>query len=80
MQVNEQIYAVGTYSCLTLALVMLLVTDYFRYKPLIVADGIAGIFTYALLLGSPSIERVKVSCWSLNVPPGTKCNISLWRF
>ncbi|XP_050542876.1 thiamine transporter 1-like [Daktulosphaira vitifoliae] len=59
-QVNEKIYAVGTYSCLALALVILLVTDYFRYKPLIVADGIAGVFTYALLLGSPSIERVRV--------------------
>lgn len=60
IQVNEEIYAVGTYSCLVLAVVIFLVTDYFRYKPLIIADGIAGIFTYALLLGKPSLFRVQV--------------------
>lgn len=60
IQVNEQIYAMGTYSCLVLAVVMFLITDYFRYKPLIIADGIAGIFTYALLLGTPSLLRVQV--------------------
>lgn len=60
IQVNEQIYAMGSYSCLVLALVIFLITDYFRYKPLIIADGIAGIFTYALLLGAPSLFRVQV--------------------
>ncbi|XP_060861226.1 folate transporter 1-like isoform X2 [Metopolophium dirhodum] len=59
-QINEEIYAVGTYSCLVLAVVIFLVTDYFRYKPLIIADGIAGIFTYALLLGTPSLFRVQM--------------------
>ncbi|VVC43599.1 Reduced folate carrier,Major facilitator superfamily domain [Cinara cedri] len=59
-QVNENIYAVGTYSCLVLAVVIFLITDYFRYKPLIIADGIAGIFTYALLLGSPSLTIVQI--------------------
>ncbi|KAL4119316.1 hypothetical protein QTP88_012141 [Uroleucon formosanum] len=59
-QINEEIYAVGTYSCLVLAVVIFLVTDYFRYKPLIIADGIAGIFTYALLLGTPSLIRVQM--------------------
>ncbi|XP_050433204.1 thiamine transporter 1-like isoform X2 [Adelges cooleyi] len=59
-EINEQIYAIGTYSCLVLAVVMFMVTDYFRYKPLIVADGVAGIFTYALLVGTPSLNRVKV--------------------
>lgn len=59
-QVNEEIYAVGTYSCLVLAAVILLITDYFRYKPLIIADGIAGILTYALLLGTPSLFRIQV--------------------
>lgn len=59
-QINKEIYAVGTYSCLVLAVVIFLITDYFRYKPLIVADGIAGIFTYALLLGTPSLVRVQI--------------------
>ncbi|XP_025408125.1 folate transporter 1-like [Sipha flava] len=59
-QVNEQIYAVGTYSCLVLAVVIFLITDYLRYKTLIVADGIAGIFTYVLLLGTPSLTRIQV--------------------
>lgn len=59
-QINEEIYAVGTYSCLVLAVVIFLITDYFRYKPLIIADGIAGILTYALLLGTPSLYRVQM--------------------
>ncbi|XP_025190482.1 thiamine transporter 1-like isoform X2 [Melanaphis sacchari] len=59
-QINEEIYAVGTYSCLVLAIVIFLITDYFRYKPLIIADGIAGILTYALLLGTPSLFRVQM--------------------
>ncbi|XP_022173912.1 folate transporter 1-like [Myzus persicae] len=59
-QINEEIYAVGTYSCLVLAIVIFLITDYFRYKPLIIADGIAGIITYLLLLGTPSLFRVQI--------------------
>ncbi|XP_026820186.1 folate transporter 1-like [Rhopalosiphum maidis] len=59
-QINEEIYAVGTYSCLVLAVLIFLITDYFRYKPLIIADGIAGILTYALLLGTPSLFRVQM--------------------
>ncbi|XP_060861941.1 folate transporter 1-like [Metopolophium dirhodum] len=59
-QINEEIYAVGTYSCLVLAIIVFLITDYFRYKPLIIADGIAGIVTYVLLLGTPSLFRVQI--------------------
>lgn len=60
LQVNENIYAVGTYSCLVLSIVIFLITDYLRYKPLIIADGIAGIFTYVLLLGQPSLKTIQV--------------------
>lgn len=60
MQINENIYAMGTYSCLVLAIVMFLVTDFFRYKPLIITDGVAGILTYLLLVRSPSLFRIEV--------------------
>lgn len=59
-QINEVIYPIGTYSSLTLIVVIFLTTDYLRYKPIIIMDGIAGIVTYAMLFGRPTIPVLTI--------------------
>ncbi|KAK3917670.1 Thiamine transporter 2 [Frankliniella fusca] len=48
-QVNQQIYPVSTYSMLALLIVIFLVTDYLRYKPVIVAQSVSAVATYCML-------------------------------
>lgn len=59
-QVNEEIYPVGTYASFVFVTGLFLITDYVRYKPIIILDGITGIFTYVLLLGKPSMTRYMI--------------------
>ncbi|XP_018916974.2 thiamine transporter 2 [Bemisia tabaci] len=59
--VREQVYPYGTYSCLAQVIVVFLVTDYLRYKPMIVLGSVAGCSLYALLLEHPPLWRIKIS-------------------
>ncbi len=61
IQVNEEIYPMGMYSSFLLAVVIFLITDWLRYKPIIILDGITGILTYGLLLGTPTMSIMYVS-------------------
>ncbi|KAF4521486.1 hypothetical protein B566_EDAN001783 [Ephemera danica] len=62
-QVYEEIYPVGTYSTLALLVVVFLITDLLRYKPIIIAEGFLGIAIWSLLIwaqGVPLMQLVQV--------------------
>lgn len=61
IQVNEKVYPNATYASFAFIIVIFLVTDYLRYKPVIIMDGVTGIVTYMLFLGIPTIPQLVVS-------------------
>jgi len=66
-QVNQQVYPVGTYSYLGLLILVFLITDLCRYKPLIVFSGLSGIVVWGMLLwttGLLELQILEVSCSS----------------
>lgn len=48
-QVNQQIFPVSTYAMLALLVVIFLVTDFLRYKPVIVAQSVSAVVTYCII-------------------------------
>jgi len=48
--VNHKIYPVSTYSYLLTLILMFLITDFIRYKPIIILCGLSGIITYLLII------------------------------
>jgi thiamine transporter 2/3 len=60
IQVNQDIFPIGTYSYLAELVVVFLVTDFLRYKPIIILDGIFGILTWSLLIGGKDILTMQV--------------------
>ncbi|XP_066255009.1 thiamine transporter 1-like [Euwallacea similis] len=59
-QVNQQVYPVGTYSYLGLLILVFLITDICRYKPLIVFSGISGIVVWGMLLYTTSLLELQI--------------------
>lgn len=60
-QINEDVYPLGTYFFFIFAIPMFFITDYCRYKPIIILDAFTGLMTYVLLLGNPSMIQLCVS-------------------
>ncbi|CAG9576131.1 unnamed protein product [Danaus chrysippus] len=60
-QLNREVYPIGTYSYLALLVVVFLITDFLRFKPVIILSGISGISVYAVLLWTSSIQWLQVS-------------------
>ncbi|KAJ8735012.1 hypothetical protein PYW08_014262 [Mythimna loreyi] len=60
-QLNRDVYPIGTYSYLALLVVVFLVTDFLRFKPVIILSGLSGIAVYAILLWTTSLEWVQAS-------------------
>ncbi|KAK3907869.1 Thiamine transporter 2, partial [Frankliniella fusca] len=60
-QVNQDIYPVGTYSNLSLLVLVFLITDWARYKPVIVLEGIAGVATYCLIIWGQDIPTIQIA-------------------
>ncbi|XP_026485120.2 reduced folate transporter-like [Vanessa tameamea] len=60
-QLNREVYPVGTYSYLALLVLIFLITDFLRFKPVIILSGLSGISVYAVLLWTSSIEWLQVS-------------------
>ncbi|CAL4091051.1 unnamed protein product, partial [Meganyctiphanes norvegica] len=61
-QVNYEVYPVWTYSYFSLLIVVFLVTDLLRYKPVIVFEGLGYIITWVLLLwarGVPAMQAME---------------------
>ncbi|XP_077296295.1 thiamine transporter 1-like [Arctopsyche grandis] len=63
----QEVYPISTYSYLGLLVVIFLITDYLKYKLLIIVSGLSGIAVYAILLWTESLEWLQVSqfCYAL---------------
>lgn len=59
-QVNQEVYPVGTYSYLAHLIVMFLITDLCRYKPLIVLLGACGIVIWGMLLWTKTLLELQI--------------------
>lgn len=59
-QVDNQIYPWWTYSYLLWLLPVFLFTDYLRYKPMLIIDGLAYIATWSLLLWAQGVPLMKL--------------------
>ncbi|XP_050665582.1 thiamine transporter 2-like isoform X2 [Leptidea sinapis] len=60
-QLIRDVYPVGTYSYLALLVLVFLITDFLRFKPVIILSGLSGISVYAVLLWTSSLEWLMVS-------------------
>ncbi|XP_060841826.1 thiamine transporter 2-like [Rhopalosiphum padi] len=58
-QVPTELYAVGSYSMFVLIIIIFLVTDYVRYKPVLIVDGIGGVLHYVAITNRPSKLRIQ---------------------
>lgn len=59
-QVNRSVYPIGTYSYLALLIVVFLVTDFLRYKPLIIANALTGIVIWSVLIWTTTILGLQI--------------------
>lgn len=59
-QVNQEVYPVGVYAYLAQLIVVFLITDLCRYKPLIVLLGLSGITTWVMLLWTTSLLELQI--------------------
>lgn len=60
-QTSRDVYSVGAYSGFVLIVIVFLITDYLRYKPVLVLDGMCGILAYCSIIGHPSLLRMQVN-------------------
>ncbi|XP_055708650.1 folate-like transporter 3 [Phlebotomus papatasi] len=59
--INREIYPMGTYFYLGLLVVVFLITDMLRYKPIIVLSAISGICLWAILLWTITLQWLYVT-------------------
>ncbi|XP_073972039.1 thiamine transporter 1-like isoform X2 [Rhodnius prolixus] len=59
-QISYSIYPVSIYSSMILLIFVFLITDFLRYKPIIILDSIAGIVVFAMLIICRSLFLVQV--------------------
>ncbi|XP_018319614.1 thiamine transporter 2 [Agrilus planipennis] len=58
--VTQQVYPVGTYSYLAQLIVVFLITDLCRYKPLIIVLALSGIVIWSMLLWTSGLVELKI--------------------
>ncbi|XP_055379398.1 thiamine transporter 1-like [Condylostylus longicornis] len=60
----EEVYRdalpVGTYSYLAQLVLIFLITDFFKYKPLIIVSGLAGISVWSMLIWTKSLLELQI--------------------
>ncbi|XP_015273322.1 PREDICTED: thiamine transporter 2 isoform X2 [Gekko japonicus] len=59
-EVTQKVFPVWTYSYLALLLPVFLLTDYVRYKPVIIIQGISLIITWLLLLFAHGVQAMQL--------------------
>lgn len=59
-QVNQEVYPVGTYAYLAQLVIVFLITDLSRYKPLIIVLGLSGIAVWSMLLWTESLLELQI--------------------
>ncbi|XP_055523376.1 thiamine transporter 1-like [Wyeomyia smithii] len=77
-QVVQDVFPIGTYSYVAQLVVVFLITDYFRYKPLIIVGGLAGTVVWSLFVWTSSLRALQV----LEVFYGTymAADIAYWTY
>lgn len=58
---NQEIYPVSTYAMLALLVVIFLVTDWLRYKPIIVLQSFSAVATYSIIAWGQGVPLMQVS-------------------
>ncbi|XP_001359907.2 thiamine transporter 2 isoform X2 [Drosophila pseudoobscura] len=59
-EINRSVYPVGTYSYLALQIFVFLITDFLRYKPVIIANALTGILVWSTLLWTTTLTGLQV--------------------
>uniref|UniRef100_A0A1B6CPJ0 Major facilitator superfamily (MFS) profile domain-containing protein n=2 Tax=Clastoptera arizonana TaxID=38151 RepID=A0A1B6CPJ0_9HEMI len=59
-QVNQDIFPVSTYSHMLSLIVVFLITDYLRYKVIIIIDALCGVIVYLLLIFGRTVFLMQV--------------------
>ncbi|XP_020710555.2 thiamine transporter 2 isoform X2 [Athalia rosae] len=59
-QAYQEIYPVGTYSYLTTLVAVFLLTDFVRYKPVIILCGLAGSCTFIIMISAQTIWGMEI--------------------
>uniref|UniRef100_A0A336M1E5 CSON010234 protein n=1 Tax=Culicoides sonorensis TaxID=179676 RepID=A0A336M1E5_CULSO len=59
-ELNREVYPVGTYSYLVLLIIVFLITDILRYKPIIILSSCMGIAVYSMLLWTKSLLSLQI--------------------
>jgi thiamine transporter 2/3 len=60
IQAYYDVYPVWTYSYLAVLIVVFLLTDFLKYKPVIIVEGFAYIATWGLLLWGSGVPLMQV--------------------
>ncbi|CAG0889230.1 unnamed protein product [Darwinula stevensoni] len=71
-QIYQDVYPVWTYSYLATLPVVFAVTDYFRYKPVIILEGIAYVATYIMLILGNSIRIMQMVEFTYGIASSTE--------
>lgn len=75
-QINQEVFPIGTYSYLTQAVIIFLITDLLRYKPLIILLAASGVAIWSLLLWTESLIYLQL----VEVIYGTYCATEIAYF
>ena len=59
-QAYQDVYPVWTYSYLAVLVIVFLLTDYVKYKPMIIFQGLAFIATWSLLVFGSGVGLMQV--------------------
>ncbi|EDW67205.1 thiamine transporter 1 [Drosophila virilis] len=59
-QLTQDVYPVGTYSHLVQLVFVFLITDFLRYKPLIITIGAAGVIIWSMLIWTTSLVSLQI--------------------
>ncbi|XP_044726643.1 thiamine transporter 1 [Chrysoperla carnea] len=60
-QINQLVFPIGTYSYLAFLIIIFLITDFCRYKPLIVLLGVCGIIVWSLFLWTSTLIGLQIA-------------------
>ncbi|KAG7172261.1 Thiamine transporter 1-like [Homarus americanus] len=71
-QVTYDVYPVWTYSYLALLIVVFLLTDLLRYKPVIVFEGIGYVITWSLLLWARGVRAMQFMEFTYGIATSTE--------
>ncbi|XP_029285438.1 thiamine transporter 1-like [Cottoperca gobio] len=66
-QVTRQVFPVWTYSSLVLLIPVLLVTDFLRYKPVIILQGLSYVTTFLLVLVGSGVHSAQLAFFSYSI-------------